>query len=62
MPQPNTGQKSKEKFFTPGLDKFGLIEAQASAWVGFTPTAALTRRYPIAPIEKNTRSSGLEVL
>ena len=30
MPQPNTGQKSKEKFFTPGLDKFGLIEAQAA--------------------------------
>lgn len=29
MPQPNTSQKSKEKFFTPGLDKFGLIEAQA---------------------------------
>jgi hypothetical protein len=39
MPQPNTSQKSKEKFFTPGLDKFGLIEAQ-----GFNPGLGVLMR------------------
>jgi hypothetical protein len=39
-----------------------IAQALALAWVRSLATIALTRRYAVAPLVKNTRSSGLEVL